>query len=38
MAVLSPGADASAPQDFTTDKVRLLAAIDHFTGTKLKSG
>jgi hypothetical protein len=37
VAVLSPGADAQATQDFTSDKARLTAAIDNFTGTKLKS-
>ncbi|MEO8075530.1 MAG: VWA domain-containing protein [Acidobacteriota bacterium] len=37
VAVLSPGADASATQDFTSDKALVLAAIDRFTGTKLIS-
>ena len=37
VAIMSPGADASATQDFTNDKSRLIAAIDKFTGTKLKS-
>jgi VWFA-related protein len=36
-AVVSPGAIASATQDFTTDKARLLAAIDQFTGMKMLS-
>ncbi len=36
-AVLSPGAAEAATQDFTADKARLLAAIDRFTGTKLRS-
>ena len=36
-AVLSPGGMPSATEDFTSDKARLLAAIDHFTGTKLTS-
>lgn len=36
-AVLSPGAAEAATQDFTGDKARLLAAIDRFTGTKLRS-
>ena len=36
-AVLSPGGVPSATEDFTSDKARLLAAIDHFTGTKLRS-
>lgn len=36
-AVLSPGAAGDASQDFTGDKARLLAAIDGFTGTKLRS-
>lgn len=36
-AVVSPGADSAATQDFTTDKARLVAAIAAFTGTKLKS-
>ena len=35
VAVFSPGALASATQDFTTDKARLLAAIDQFTGMKM---
>jgi VWFA-related protein len=37
VAVLAPGADPSATQDFTADKARLTSAIDNFTGTKLKS-
>lgn len=36
-AVLSPGAVAEATQDFTTDTPRLLAAVDRFVGTKLRS-
>ncbi|MEN3336612.1 MAG: hypothetical protein V7647_288 [Acidobacteriota bacterium] len=36
-AVLSPGGIPSATEDFTSDKARLLAAVDHFTGTKLVS-
>ena len=36
-AVMSPGASAEATQDFTADKARLLAAIDRFSGTKLRS-
>lgn len=36
-AVLSPGGSAEATQDFTADQARLLAAIDHFSGTKLRS-
>jgi VWFA-related protein len=36
-AVFSPGALPSATQDFTTDKARLLAAIDQFTGMKMMS-
>ena len=36
-AVLSPGAAEGASQDFTSDKARLLRAIDGFTGTKLRS-
>ena len=35
--VFSPGALAAATQDFTTDKARLLAAIDQFTGMKMQS-
>ena len=35
--MFSPGALASATQDFTTDKARLLAAIDQFTGMKMLS-
>jgi VWFA-related protein len=37
VAVLSPGAIEAASQDFTTDKARLLAAIDQFVGSKLRS-
>jgi VWFA-related protein len=36
-AVVSPGGLDSATQDFTSDKTRLLAAIDRFSGTKLPS-
>ena len=36
-AVLSPGGLPSATEDFTSDKARLLAAIDNFGGTKLTS-
>ena len=36
-AVLSPGGLPSATEDFTSDKARLLAAIDNFSGTKLTS-
>ena len=32
-----PAALASATQDFTTDKARLLAAVDQFTGMKMMS-
>ena len=37
VAVLAPGSVAAATQDFTTDKARLLAAIDQFTGMKMTS-
>jgi VWFA-related protein len=37
VAVFSPGGIASATQDFTTDKARLLAAVDQFTGMKMVS-
>ena len=37
VGVFSPGALAAATQDFTTDKARLLAAIDQFTGMKMMS-
>jgi VWFA-related protein len=37
VAVLSPGAVSGATQDFTTDKARLLAAIDQFSGMKMTS-
>ena len=37
VAVLSPGAVDGATQDFTSDKARLLGAIDRFSGTKLRS-
>jgi VWFA-related protein len=36
-AVLSPGAVADATVDFTSDRSRLIRAIDSFTGTKLPS-
>jgi VWFA-related protein len=36
-AVISPGGVASATEDFTSDKARLLAALDSFTGTRLRS-
>jgi VWFA-related protein len=36
-AVISPGGAVSATEDFTSDKARLLAAVDNFTGTKLRS-
>lgn len=35
--VFSPGALAAATQDFTTDRARLLSAIDKFTGMKMLS-
>ncbi len=37
VAVFSPGGIAAATQDFTTDKARLLAAVDQFTGMKMVS-
>ena len=37
VAVVSPGGLESATQDFTTDKARLLAAVDRFAGSKLRS-
>ena len=37
VAVVSPGGLTSATQDFTTDKARLLAAVDQFAGSKLTS-
>jgi VWFA-related protein len=37
VAVLAPGAESAATQDFTSDKARLIAAIDRFSGTKLRS-
>lgn len=37
VAVVSPGALASATQDFTSDKARLIAAVDQFSGNKLRS-
>src|SRR5262245_34794444 len=36
-AVLSPGGLATATQDFTSDKTRLLAAIEQFAGSKIRS-
>jgi VWFA-related protein len=36
-AVFSPGALAAATQDFTTDKARLIAAVNQFTGMKMGS-
>ena len=36
-AVLSPGGLAAATQDFTSDKARLLAAVEQFTGSKVRS-
>jgi len=35
--VFSPGGLPAATADFTSDKSRLIAAIDRFTGTKLRS-
>ncbi|MFN8093991.1 MAG: VWA domain-containing protein [Vicinamibacteria bacterium] len=37
VAVVSPGALAEATQGYTTDKARLVAAIDHFNGSVLRS-
>jgi VWFA-related protein len=37
VAVVSPGGLSAATQDFTTDRARLLAAVDQFAGTKLRS-
>jgi VWFA-related protein len=37
VAVFSPGGIAAATQDFTTDKARLLTAVDQFTGMKMVS-
>ena len=37
VAVISPGGLDTATQDFTSDKGRLLAAIDQFSGSKLRS-
>ena len=37
VAVVSPGGLTAATQDFTSDKARLLAAVDHFAGDKLAS-
>jgi len=36
-AVFSPGALPAATQDFTTDKARLIAAVNQFTGMKMGS-
>jgi VWFA-related protein len=36
-AVIAPGGLPSATQDFTSDKTRLLSAIDQFAGNKLRS-
>jgi len=36
-AVLSPGGLTAATQDFTSDKPRLLAAIEQFAGSKIRS-
>ena len=36
-AVLSPGGLAAATQDFTSDKPRLLATIQQFAGSKIRS-
>jgi VWFA-related protein len=36
-AIFTPGGDAAATEDFTTDKTRLLAAVDRFNGIKLRS-
>lgn len=36
-AVVSPGARPEATQEFTSDKVRLLAAIEQFQASKLRS-
>ena len=36
-AVLSPGGLAAATQDFTSDKPRLVAAIEQFAGSKIRS-
>ena len=36
-AVVSPGAEAGATEDFTSDRTRLIAAVDRFTSTKLRS-
>ncbi len=37
VAVVSPGGLSSATQDFTSDKTRLLAAVDQFAGNKITS-
>ena len=37
VAVVSPGGLTAATQDFTSDKARLLAAVDQFAGSKLTS-
>ena len=37
VAVLSPGGLAAATQDFTADKARLIAAVQQFAGSKVRS-
>ena len=37
VAVVSPGGLPAATEDFTSDKARLIAAVDRFTSTKLRS-
>ncbi len=37
VAVVSPGGLTAATQDFTSDKARLLAAVDQFAGSKMMS-
>ena len=36
-AVVSPGGLAAATQDFTSDKARLIAAVQQFAGNKMRS-
>jgi len=36
-AVVSPGGLAAATQDFTSDKARLIAAVEQFAGNKMRS-
>jgi VWFA-related protein len=36
-AVISPGGLAAATQDFTSDKARLVAAVEQFSGSTLRS-